>query len=98
MEIFEALASADPNDTQARRDLSVSYNKLGDVHLQARRTDKALQAYQKCLELREALAKADPNDAQARRDLSVSYNKLGDVHLSSAPPTRPCSPTRRAWS
>ena len=81
IEIFAALAKADPNDAQAKRDLSLIYPRLGDVHLRLGATDKALQAYQKGLELREALAKADPNDAQAQRDLSVSYEKLGDVHL-----------------
>ena len=35
MEIFQALAQADPNDAQAKRDLSISYDRLGDVHLQA---------------------------------------------------------------
>ncbi len=97
--IREALAKADPNNAQAKRDLSVSYNKLGDVHLQLGATDKALQSYQKGLELSEALAKADPNDAQAKRDLSVSYNKLGDVHLKlGATDKGPASTTRRAWS
>ena len=43
LELSEALAKADPNDAQARRDLSVSYNRLGDVHLQLGDTDKALQ-------------------------------------------------------
>jgi serine/threonine-protein kinase len=81
MEIFQALAQADPHDAQAKRDLSVTYDKLGDVHLRLGATDQALRAYQKGLELREALAKADPRDAQARRDLSISYDRLGNVHL-----------------
>ncbi len=81
MEIFQALAQTDPNSSQAKRDLSISYNRLGDVHLKLGATDKALQAYQKGLGLSEALAQADPNDAQAKRDLSISYNKLGNVHL-----------------
>ncbi len=32
-DIRERLAEADPTNTQAQRDLSVSYNKLGDVQL-----------------------------------------------------------------
>ena len=31
LEFREALAKADPDDAQAKRDLSISYNKLGDV-------------------------------------------------------------------
>jgi serine/threonine-protein kinase len=81
MEIFQALAQADPNDAQAKRDLSISYNKLGDVHLQLGATDRALQSYQKGLELSEALAQAVPRDAQAQRVVSISYQRLGDVHL-----------------
>jgi serine/threonine protein kinase len=80
-EILQVLVKADPNDAQAKRDLSVSYNRLGDVHLQLGATDKALESYRKDLELSEALAKADPNDAQAKRDLSISYDRLGNVHL-----------------
>ena len=81
LEIFQALARADPNDAQARRDLAISYGRLGDVHLKLGATDEALQYFQKDLELSEALARADPNDAQARRDLAISYSKLDDVHL-----------------
>jgi serine/threonine protein kinase len=81
MEICQALAKADPNDAQAKRDLSVSYHKLGDVHLRLGATDQALQSYQARLKLSEELAKAEPNDVQAKRGLSVSHNRLGEVHL-----------------
>ncbi len=47
MEIFQALAQTDPNSSQAKRDLSISYNRLGDVHLKLGATDKALQAHPK---------------------------------------------------
>jgi tetratricopeptide (TPR) repeat protein len=79
--ILEALAKADPNNAEAKRDLSVSYEKFGDVHLQLGATVKALGAYEKGLELSATLAKAHPNDPVAKRDLYVWYNKLGDVHL-----------------
>jgi serine/threonine protein kinase/tetratricopeptide (TPR) repeat protein len=88
MEIFRNLVQAAPNDAQAKRDLALSYRTLGDVHLQLRAIDKALQSYhidkalqfyQADLKLREALAVADPDDEQARRDLWSSYNWLGDM-------------------
>jgi hypothetical protein len=56
------------------RDLSVSYNKLGDVNLSLGNTQVALDAYQKSLEVAKTLAANDPQSAQAQRDLSVSYD------------------------
>jgi len=81
LEIAQILAKADPENSLGKRDLSSSYERIGDVHVRLGATDKALESYQNSLELREALAKADPNDARAKRDLSISYEKLGDVHL-----------------
>jgi tetratricopeptide (TPR) repeat protein len=81
LEIRQELAAADPRDVQAQRDLSVSYNKLGDVQLQLGDTAQALASYQQGLEISQELAAADPRDAQAQRDLSVSHNKLGDAYL-----------------
>jgi serine/threonine protein kinase/Flp pilus assembly protein TadD len=80
-EIAERLAQADPTDAQAQRDLSVSYNKLGDVSRQTGAVQEAVESYRQALEIDERLAQADPTDAQAQRDLSVSYNNLGDVSL-----------------
>ena len=42
LELSEALAKADPNDPQAKRDLSVSCDRLGDVQLKRGSTDEAL--------------------------------------------------------
>jgi tetratricopeptide (TPR) repeat protein len=81
LDVSVALAQADPNNAQAKRDLAVSYERLGDVHLRLGATDKALEMHQKDLDLSVALAQADPNNVQAKRDLAVSYNKLGDVQL-----------------
>ncbi len=65
----------------AKRDLSISYERLGDIHLKLGAADKALAVYQKRLELAEALAKADPSNADAKHGLSTSYNKLGNAYL-----------------
>src|SRR5258708_11055325 len=80
-DLARRLAQADPRDARAQRDLSVSYNKLGDVTLQFRQAKEAICFYQMDLDVSQRLAQADPRDAQAQRDLSVSYNKLGDVTL-----------------
>jgi tetratricopeptide (TPR) repeat protein len=65
LDIRERLAASDPTDAQAQRDLSVSYNKLGDVSLQTGAVQDAVDSYRKALDIRERLAASDPTDAQA---------------------------------
>ncbi|MCP4698726.1 MAG: tetratricopeptide repeat protein, partial [Gammaproteobacteria bacterium] len=83
LEISERIAAADPSSAAAQRDLSVSYERLGDVQISLGNTDAALAHYQKALEIRERLAAADLSSAAAQRDLSMSYKKLGDVQKTS---------------
>ncbi|MEO1276885.1 MAG: hypothetical protein AAFV96_16435, partial [Pseudomonadota bacterium] len=69
------LHEANPDDAQAARALSVSYERLGDFFLrrgQSGDADRALKAYEDSLEIAERLHEANPDDAQAARDLSVS--------------------------
>ncbi len=77
--IGERLAKADPGNAGWQRDLSVSYDKVGDVLVAQGNLPEALKAYRDSLAIRERLAKADPGNAGWQRDLSVSYNKVGDV-------------------
>jgi serine/threonine protein kinase/predicted negative regulator of RcsB-dependent stress response len=80
-EIAFKLAHNDPHSADAQRDLSASYNKLGDVNLQLGDTAAARDTYQKGLEISQKLAQDDPRIAQAQRDLAVSYERMGDVNL-----------------
>jgi tetratricopeptide (TPR) repeat protein len=75
------LAKDDPRNSQAQRDLSVSYAKLGDVTLRLGKTDEALGFYNKGLEIDLKWSKDYPKNALVQRDLSVRYNKLGGVAL-----------------
>jgi tetratricopeptide (TPR) repeat protein len=79
LEISERLAKADPQNAQAQRDRSISYDNLGDVQLRLGDSKAALDSYRQGLAVRERLAKADPLSAQAQRDLLVSYFKLGSL-------------------
>jgi serine/threonine protein kinase len=81
--IAQTLAAADPSTVQAQLDLSIAYNKLGDVELRSGQMAEALASHQKSLEITQKLAAAFPSDAQAQRGLSVSYNKLGDVQFEA---------------
>ncbi len=78
-EMAKAFSEANPDDFQARRELTISYERLGNVSLQTGQTAKALEYYQKSLEMREELARSRPSDSRDQRDFQVSYNKIGDV-------------------
>ncbi|MEI2774198.1 MAG: tetratricopeptide repeat protein [Candidatus Competibacter sp.] len=73
--IRERLAQADPGNAGWQRDLSVSYNKIGDVRVAQGNLPEALKAYRDGLAIRDRLAQADPGNAGWQRDLSVSYEQ-----------------------
>ena len=77
--IFDRLAKADPGNAGWQRDLSVSYERVGDVLVAQGNLPEALKAFRDCLAIRDRLAKADPGNAGWQRDLSVSYERVGDV-------------------
>ncbi|GAB4181449.1 MAG: TIR domain-containing protein [Wenzhouxiangellaceae bacterium] len=83
--LAEKLHQQNPDSAQAARDLSVSYERLGDFHRsrgQSSNIEAALDYFQRALEIRRLIHQQNPDSAQAARDLSVSYNQLGDFHLS----------------
>ena len=74
-DIISGLAKADPGNAGWQRDLSVSYNKVGDVQVAQGNLPEALNAYQASLAIIDRLAKSDPGNAGWQRDLSVSLRK-----------------------
>ena len=58
--IRERLAAADRSNTEWQRDLSISYEKVGDVLKAQGKLDDALTAYRDSLAIRERLIAADP--------------------------------------
>ena len=62
--IREAAVAADPGDAQSQRDLSISYERLGDLTSQLGLIDSARKYYQNCLAIRQKLANAGPSDVQ----------------------------------
>ena len=66
---------------EAKRDVSVSLNKLADIYLQKGEVAKALQHYQDGLELRQEIQNQRPDSIEAKRDVSVSLEKLADIYL-----------------
>jgi len=72
--IADRLAKSDPGNADWQRDLSVAYERIGDVKV-AGDLAGALKSYRDGLAIRDRLAKSDPG----QRDLSVAYEKVGDV-------------------
>ena len=72
--ICEALAE-ETGTVESRRDLSVSYNKLGDIMKAQGRPKEAAEYYGKDLAIAEALAE-ETGTVEAYDDLAVSYYKM----------------------
>jgi len=77
--ILEALVASAPDRIDYQRDLSISYDRIGNVLVAAGRREEALADYQRSLEIREKLATADPGDTELQRELAISHNEMGDV-------------------
>ncbi len=86
------LAARDPDNAEWQRDLSVSYDRIGDISAARGDRDGALKAYKDGLEIGKKLAARDPGNAEWQRDLSVSYDRIGDICAVSRPRRRfePC--------
>ena len=81
---FMQLAAQDPSNAEWQRDLSVSYDRIGDVLGAQGSGEEALTAYRDSLEIRQRLAAQDPSNAQWQTDLVVSYWKLAQLLGGSA--------------
>lgn len=80
--ILEGLTAAYPANAGLQRDLSVTYDKIGDMLLVTGKIDEALAMYRKDLAIAEKLAAAHPENLDYRRDLVVSYDRVGDALLA----------------
>ena len=78
----QARAVADPANREWQRDLSISFNFLGNVALAAGDLAAARAAYQAGMSNAARLVDSDPDDPSLLRDLSVSHNFMGDVELA----------------
>ncbi len=77
------VAHSDQGDVLARqRDLSVSYNKLGDLHVSLGNGAEAKRYFEKSLAIAEALAAKEPNRADFQRDLAISYERMSTISTS----------------
>jgi len=81
--LLEQVVKAEPDNLNLQRDLAVSYNRVGDMHLNSGDNAAALKAYQESLAIRKKLAELDSNHTEWQRGLSVSYERVGDMHEKS---------------
>jgi tetratricopeptide (TPR) repeat protein len=77
--IRDKLAARDPDNAEWQRDLSISFDRIGDVQRARGNLDAALEAYRDSLAIREKLAAHDPGNTGWQRDLIVSNVKLAEV-------------------
>ena len=75
--IRDRLAKSDPANAGWQRDLSVSYEKVGNVRVAQGNLPEALTPYQASLAIADRLAKSDPDNAGFQNDLSLSYDRVG---------------------
>ncbi len=91
---YEALALdessvlQEPNNSAFLRDLSASYNKMGDLQRALGNGEQAQQFFSKALEIRERLVRQEPSRADYLRDLSVSFERLATSNAPSATATK----------
>jgi hypothetical protein len=78
-----SIAESDPGNAGWQRDLSVSYNKVGDVLVEQGNLPEALNAYRDSLAIRERLAKSDPGNAGWQRDLYAALWFVADAEIRS---------------
>ena len=81
--IRNKLVELDPKQAEWQRDLSVSYERIGDLYVATGDTPAALKTYQDSLSIVQKLVELDPKQAEWQRDLSVSYEKLGDMYKAN---------------
>ena len=78
LDISEQLVS-ETGTVQSRRDLSVSYGRIGDIYKAQGNLPHAMEYYKKSLEIREPLV-FETGMVEDRRNLSISYNSIGDIY------------------
>ena len=81
--LVKTLADGDPGNAGFQRDLSISYERLGDLAVAAGDGKAARDYFDKGLGLRKVLAEGDPGNAGFQRDLSISYERLGDLAVAA---------------
>jgi len=77
--VLEELVDAHPENTGWKRDLSVSWNGIGDIEAKRGNLDQARNAYEKALAIMLELTEKDLINTAWLQDLGVSLYRIGDI-------------------
>ncbi len=77
--LARTAAQSNPDDLDAQRVLSVSYEKIGDIQKAKWAFTGALTSYHQSLNIIKLLAQKDPSNVLWQHHISVSYNNIGDI-------------------
>ncbi len=80
LQFHEYLVDQDPDNTDLRRHLSVSYNNVGNIYSAMGEGNKALEFFEKSLKVMQELVAKEPQRADFLRELSVSYSNVGNIY------------------
>jgi tetratricopeptide (TPR) repeat protein len=80
LQIRERMAHTEPDRADYQRDLSVSYNRMGDLYRALGQGEAARDAFAKALAIAERLARTEPDRTDYQHVLSVSYSEMGDMY------------------
>ncbi len=83
LEYRQEIYRLDSDSTAAKRDLSVSFIKTGDLYLRLGNTQNAQNAYEKALQLLQGICRLDPANTVAKSDLKVIYSKLDGLNMAT---------------
>ena len=86
--IREKLSKQDPGNAGWQRELSVSYNNVGDVQRDQGDLAGALKSYRDTLAILEKLAKQDPGNAGWQADFAFSCWQTGTTLARSDPQSK----------
>jgi tetratricopeptide (TPR) repeat protein len=82
-DIMLSLVAENVTNVQWQRELSLSYNRIGEALSKANRRVDALKAFRDAFDIRKSLADRAPDNTELQRDVAVSYERIGDEFLVS---------------
>jgi tetratricopeptide (TPR) repeat protein len=83
LDIAARLAAAEPDRADYQRDLSISYNKLGDLMEREGDVVEAIRRYEQSLPLARTLADKQAGNIELQRDVLATLSRLAELHAAA---------------